>query len=308
MRSLKHITPVQNENTSDAANLADSGVRAIPPDAREALKAIKAIEAARAKERSKTANEPKAEEAGKTYQLSVGPSTHAVCPKMLEAHMWLVHRVVAPIARRVPANVQRDDLLAAGFFGLVDSLRRNGGDNGITFEWYARMRIRGAVLDELRAQDWLSRRARDAVNAGANDPDAENEGVMWVGFDELSDAEEREHLASYHLDPEAVYEAKETMRHLAVALDKLSERERTVVAMYYYESATFKKIAEKINVSETRAFQIHARALDRLKNVLLGKRSSRPTLREVCLQPRNDLPSDDWNDNPPDTERDPEVA
>lgn len=320
MQSLKLIKPAQIENKSDAAILAESGVRRLSQETKDA---IKAIQEARAKQHIKTANDPQIAEEKKTVQPVVPLSTptpqdsqvaqtsetaQTVCPKMLERYMSLVPQVVAPIARRVPANVQRDDLLAAGLFGLVDSLRKNGSNPGVTFESYARMRIRGAVLDELRAQDWLSRRARDAINERADDPDAEREGVMLVGFDELSDAEEREHLVSYRLDPEAVYEAKETMRHLAAALDKLSERERTVVAMYYYESATFKKIAEKIEVSETRAFQIHARAIDRLKNVLLGKRSSRPTLREISLPTRNDAPTDDWSDSPPDIELGPAVA
>jgi RNA polymerase sigma factor FliA len=288
MPSLKHNTPISLEVSSDTAILAESGVRAIPPEAREALKAIAA---------ARTNGRANSEKSDETYQAPVGPSTQDVCPKMLEAHVALVHQVVAPIARRVPANVQRDDLLAAGFFGLVDSLRKNGGDNGITFEWYARMRIRGAVLDELRAQDWLSRRARDAVNALADRENAECESVLWVGFDELSDAEEAEFLSSYHLDPEAVYEAKETMLQLAAALDKLSERERVVVNMHYAKQETFKAIAFKLGVSETRAFQIHARALDRLKNMLSGKRSSRPSMREVCLDHlASDGARDDWND------------
>lgn len=299
MQSLKQITPSKNEDPSDAAILAESGVRTIPQAARDALKAI---EATRAKQQSKS------EEAEKTYQQSVGPSTEPVCPKMLKAYMPLVHQVVAPIARRVPANVERDDLLAAGRFGLVDSLRRNGGDSGITFEWYARMRIRGAVLDELRAQDCLSRRARDAVNAANDASDAENESVTWVGFDELSAAEELEYLACFRLGPEGFYEAKEIMCNLVTALDKLSERERTVVAMHYWEAATFKKIAETLKISETRAFQLHARALERLRNVLVGKRGSRPTIREVTQQTSCDSSSNDWDDSPTEAESSANVA
>lgn len=299
MQSLKQTTPKKNEASSDTATVAESGVHTIPPGAREALKAI---EAARANGQSK------AEDAGKPYSRSVGPSTEPVCPKMLKAHIPLVHQVVAPIARRVPANVERDDLIAAGLFGLVDSLRRNGGDSGITFEWYARMRIRGAVLDELRAQDCLSRRARDAVNAANDGPDAEHESVTWVGFDELSANEELEYLASVRLGPEGFYEAKEIMCQLAVALDKLTERERTVVAMHYWDSATFKKIAETLKISETRAFQLHSRAMERLRSVLVGKRSSRPTLRETCSLPSNNIASDDWDDSPIETDSASSVA
>lgn len=299
MQSRKQKMPPKTEGSSDAARLAESGVRAIPPEAKEALRRI---EAARAIQQSKT------DETEEACPRSVGPSTEPVCPKMLKAYMPLVHQVVAPIARRVPANVERDDLLAAGRFGLVDSLRRNGGDGGITFEWYARMRIRGAVLDELRAQDCLSRRARDAINAANDAQDAEHESVTWVGFDELSATEEVEYLSCFGHGPDSSYEAKESMCQLLTALDKLSERERTVVAMHYWKSATFKKIAETLKISETRAFQLHVRALERLRNSLSGKRGSRPSMREVCQQTNCDSPADDWDDSPTDTEATPSVA
>src|ERR1700760_2403351 len=75
--------------------------------------------------------------------------------------MPLVHHVVATMLPRLPPNVLRDDLVAAGTFGLLDALRRqSAGERGVEFTWYARVRIRGAILDELRTQDWLSRRAR----------------------------------------------------------------------------------------------------------------------------------------------------
>src|SRR6185295_4970526 len=97
-------------------------------------------------------------------------------------HMPLVRQVVARFLRRLPANVLRDDLIAAGVFGLVDSLRKNGGDQGAAFESYARIRIRGAILDELRAQDWLPRRARWAMRDGTT----EDVPVAVIGLDDLS--------------------------------------------------------------------------------------------------------------------------
>jgi RNA polymerase sigma factor for flagellar operon FliA len=77
-------------------------------------------------------------------------------------YMPLVHQVVARLLRRLPPNVQREDLIAAGSYGLVDALRKSP-DRGPAFEWYARIRIRGAAVDELRSQDWLTRRARTRV-------------------------------------------------------------------------------------------------------------------------------------------------
>jgi len=77
----------------------------------------------------------------------------------LTLYMPLVHQVVCRVLRKLPPNVLRDDLVAAGAFGLIDALRKSP-ERGPAFDWYARIRIRGAVVDELRSQDWLTRRAR----------------------------------------------------------------------------------------------------------------------------------------------------
>lgn len=303
MQSCKNPELVQEETAVDAASLAESGVRAIPPEAREVLKALRALEAKRPKPNtpikleSQVKVEPPITPIEQPQSCPVRTVRYEVCPKMLAAHMTLVHQVVAPIARRVPANVQRDDLLAAGVFGLADSLRKNGGDGGTTFEWYARTRIRGAVLDELRAQDWLKRRARDAVNA-ANEGEAET--VLFVGFDELTTIEEEEYLASVETNPAAAYETKEIGQLLARALDKLPERERQVIGMYYFEDAKYKDIGAKLGVSEPRVFQLHARALGRLKESFRPKRSYRNVLQEVRrngVEPASSTDSpDDWLD------------
>src|SRR5262245_16717640 len=76
--------------------------------------------------------------------------------------MPLVHHVTGQFLKKLPPNVLRDDLVAAGTFGLIDALRKAGARK-MAFDWYVRIRIRGAILDELRAQDWLSRRARTRV-------------------------------------------------------------------------------------------------------------------------------------------------
>jgi RNA polymerase sigma factor FliA len=297
MQPLKKPAPFRNEPTSGAGPLDESGVHTIPQGAREAVAAA----------RAKRGMQPMLQDAADLYRRPVRASTHEVCPKMLEAHLSLVHQVVAPIARRVPASVLRDDLLAAGIYGLVDSLRKNGGDGGSTFEWYARMRIRGAVLDELRAQDWLTRRARDAVNASAQQEQPDVEPVTFVGLDELSTIDEQEFLASSDHDPAATYEAKEMYQLLAHGLDKLPERERKVVGMHYFEEARFKDIGAELGISETRAWQLHARAIGRLKSVLVEQRACRATMRDVCrsiIEP--EASRDGWtnafpmNDPPPD--------
>lgn len=263
MPPLKKLALHRNDTRSSAGALEESGVHTIPPEARKVINAKLA----------KASQDGAASDIA--YRRPVRGSTHEVCPKMLEAHLPLVHKVVAPIARKVPANVLRDDLLAAGVSGLVDSIKKNGGDGGNTFEWYARTRIRGAVLDELRAQDWLTRRARDAVNAASLRDETDTEGVVFVGLDELSVTEEQDYLASAAPDPESLYEVMETRRSVARALDKLSERERKVIGMYYYEDKKFREIGAELDVCEPRVSQLHARALEKLKNNLVEKRFHR---------------------------------
>ena len=143
----------------------------------------------------------------------------------MDAYLPLVRRVVRQLARRLPANVQRDDLIAAGIFGLVDSLRRNGGDGGAAFDWYARTRIRGAIFDELRAQDWLSRRARAARG------EAE---ASFVSFEDVAatTTSPASPAATTRRRPSS---PRSQSRALARALERLPERERTVVARYYFE-------------------------------------------------------------------------
>lgn len=189
----------------------------------------------------------------------------AVCPKLLQAYLPLVHQVVAQLARRLPANVLRDDLVAAGVVGLLDSLRRNGGDAGVAFEWYARTRIRGAVMDELRAQDWLTRRARAAVAKATREDATESRAAALVSLHELSPVEESDHLVAPGADPATTFEARDDYRVLALAMEQLPERERFIVGKHYFDGMKFKDIGAELKVSEPRVSQLHARALGRLR-------------------------------------------
>ncbi len=179
-------------------------------------------------------------------------------------HMLLVKQVVARFLRRLPANVLRDDLLAAGVFGLIDSLRKNGGDQGPTFEAYARIRIRGAILDELRTQDWLSRRARwavsDKVEAGEGAP------MALIGLD---DVDANSALVDEEADDaEAQMVSEEDMKHLRDAVERLPPREATIVRMHYFHGARFKEIGAALGVSEPRISQLHTRAMGQLRKIL----------------------------------------
>lgn len=179
----------------------------------------------------------------------------------IDAYLPLVRRVVQKVARRLPACVQRDDLLAAGVCGLVDSLRRNGGDGGATFAWYARVRIRGAIFDELRAQDWLSRRDRD--RQGTTEGEAP---TCFVSVDDVANDDEGA-LAGGD-DPSALVEASSQRRALDLALAQLPERERLIVGRYYLDGALLREIGAELGLSEPRISQILTRALGRLRAIL----------------------------------------
>lgn len=271
MQSSNKAPPTNDELESSSTELTDSGVRFISHADRAALVAAEAAKA-------------KAESA-------------KVCPKILAAHLPLVHKIIGPIARRVPANVQHDDLLVAGISGLADSLRKNGGDSGATFKSYARTRIRGAILDELRAQDSLSRRARDAVNASQVSEIDKPDDVTVVGLDELLRDEEEEFCRSGSKNPEELYAHKEVLELLRNDVELLSQREQFVIKMYYGDERTFRDIGIMLGISETRAFQIHTRALDQLRCQLLG-RPRKPQQQHVCQKVPMFAPGqDDWDDD-----------
>jgi RNA polymerase sigma factor for flagellar operon FliA len=166
--------------------------------------------------------------------------------------------MVRRVARRLPANVARDDLLAAGMCGLVDSFRRNGGDGGATFAGYARIRIRGAIFDELRAQDWLPRRERERLEATET-------STSFVSFEDGSVTEAELALTE---DPGTLAEASAERRALREALAQLPERERLIVARYYFDGARLKDISAELGVSEPRISQILSRALLRLRGLM----------------------------------------
>lgn len=91
---------------------------------------------------------------------AVGARAEQLSSQEIREYMPMVHHMVSRLLGKIPVNVLREDLLAAGAFGLVTSMLRDGPERSPTFEWYARIRIRGAIMDELRNQDWLTRRAR----------------------------------------------------------------------------------------------------------------------------------------------------
>ena len=194
-------------------------------------------------------------------------------------HLPLVERIVAHFMRRLPRSVQRDDLMAAGTLGLFHALRSSAHTCPEMFAAYARIRIRGSIVDELRRHDWSPRRRKDphangskmatvtSIAPGANHslPPARPR-VAVVGFDDLpagSTAGLAEDCAS-PLENVLERRAHEAL-HTAVA--ELPEREREIVRMRYFQGMPSKAIAEALGLSEARISQLHARATSRLNGL-----------------------------------------
>jgi len=178
----------------------------------------------------------------------------------------LVRKIAGGFQRKLPRNVLREDLIAAGMSGLWDAIRRHPDGPSESFEWYVRVRIRGAILDELRAQDWLPRRARAAAEA-ASGTDAYVPPPAVVRFDDVSEWEQNRCLADAS-SSEAAVAAKFAQETLAKAVEQLPERERHIVSQHYFRGVKFKDLGVELGVSEPRISQLHSRAIQRLKVII----------------------------------------
>ncbi len=218
-------------------------------------------------------------------------------------HLPLVHSVVERIAVHLPPTVDRDDLFQAGVIGLIDALHRFDPGRDNAFSTYAVMRIRGQVMDELRARDWVSRGARERARAyhqavdtlsqrlGRLPQDDELAAHLGIPQQELLDLERESQLAvQVSLDAPTGEEgdlgtvvakrddeAADPSRHLvsddrkrlvASVLRTLTEQERLVVKMYYFEGMLMKEIAAVLGVTESRVCQIHSRVMATLRTRL----------------------------------------
>ena len=216
-------------------------------------------------------------------------AAHTPTAQEISEHMPLVQRIVAHFMRRLPRSVQREDLISAGTLGLFHALRSSAHTCPEMFASYARIRIRGSIVDELRRHDWSPRRRKDP-NANSLSPGASNvtsiipdaltslppngvnaapprPRVSVVGFDDLpagSTAGLAEDAAS-PLDDVVARRENEAL-HRAVAA--LPEREREIIQMRYFQGLPSKAIAQAMGLSEARISQLHARATSRLRELL----------------------------------------
>jgi RNA polymerase sigma factor for flagellar operon FliA len=179
-------------------------------------------------------------------------------------YLPLVRQIVATTLRRSPPNVTRGELMSAGMFGLFDALRKGGANRSEAFTAYARIRIRGAVVDELRASDPLTRSMRRRAT------EAEATGIGWRTTVVSIDATPETGVEDTRDDasPADQLDNKRRSAELAKAMSALPPRERLVVDRYYLQDVPLTLVARELNVTLGRASQLRASGILRLQSML----------------------------------------
>ena len=215
---------------------------------------------------------------------------------LVEKHAILVKRIASHLVARLPETVEIEDLIQVGLMALLEAARNYSETRGAKFETFASIRIRGAMLDEVRNQNWaprsyfrkrreLSRAIRAVENRVGRPPEAreiaEELGVSIEEYNKLladtsagplfslddhsEQSSRREPEARSEVDPRLSLESEEFQESIAQCITRLPDREATVLALYYQEELHLKEIGEVLGVTESRVCQIHRQALARLR-------------------------------------------
>ncbi len=187
--------------------------------------------------------------------------------RLLKRHTPMVKKIVGGILRRVPGHILVDDLIAAGLGGLWDAIRRCGDLPDEHFQRYAGVRIRGAVYDELRAQDWLPRRMRAAVTQRTQNDEKPKVGVVF--FDDLGEGDQSQLTdGEPALNGEDFLAAKAFGERLVAALEQLPARERRIILGHHLQGLKLRDLGAELKVTDARVSQLHGRAMKRLKAMM----------------------------------------
>ena len=229
--------------------------------------------------------------------------------KLIVQYIYLTRYVIGRIKVNLPPSFSYEDIASYGVEGLIDAVEKYSPERGAKFETYALMRIRGAIIDKIRANDWLPRTIRKKIKevkdtistlkAELNRMPTSAEigerlGIEKEKVDEILAQEtsidslyDKKNLGDESVEiidtiedvkserPEEAAEKKDAKKELEKALKRLPERERMLLVFYYHENMTLKEIGEAINVSESRVCQLHAQAIMKLRNILSASRQDR---------------------------------
>ncbi len=221
--------------------------------------------------------------------------------KIILEYAPLVKTVAGRLSMYLGYNVEYDDLVSYGIFGLIDAIDKFDAMKEVKFETYASLRIRGAILDQIRKMDWIPRTIRqkqkqiDSVirqieaETGKSASDEEIAQKLGITEEEFADWQSQmkitglvslneyieqgsdvsqdsgQHTSARFVSPEENVEKQELTKVLGEALELLTEKENKVITLYYYEDLTLKEISNVLEVSESRVSQLHTRALQKMK-------------------------------------------
>lgn len=236
-------------------------------------------------------------------------SNKSVRDTLIVQYIYLIRYVVGRVKVTLPATISIEDIAGYGVEGLINAVERYSPQKNTRFETYALIRIRGAILDRIRAQDFLPRSVRKKIKdikaaqeqlkqelgrmptttEVANYLDMEPEKVsqllsedttMTSLYDKRGNTEDSVAIIDTiqdenKLNPQEKAEEQNVKQELEKALRRLPERERIIMVLYYQENMTLKEIGATINMSESRVCQIHAQAIMKLKNILSANRTTR---------------------------------
>ena len=223
--------------------------------------------------------------------------------KLIEDYLPLVKMVAGRLGMHFPNHVDREDFINNGIFGLVQAIERFDAEKGVKFETFATLRIRGAMLDAIRAQDWLPvsvrqkarqvqavvQKLEDEFGRAASDEEiaaalgiatgelqqllGQIQAATLVPLEEFTTTEQADGARGAG-SPLAAVETEAVRKTLGDAIDTLPEKERLVVSLYYYDELTLKEISLLMNLSEARISQLHTKAILRLRGGLDRHRQS----------------------------------
>jgi len=243
------------------------------------------------------------EELWELYRKSQDPKIRDMFVKQ---YAPLVKYVAGKVAVGMPHNVDFDDLVGFGVFGLIDAINKFDPNKHVKFKTYAVTRIRGAIFDELRSIDWVPRSVRQksreieetihhleaslgrsatdqeiAKELGMNENEFQKTMMKISGTSILSlndvwyTSDENDHISIVDsiesprsLNPDNIVEKEEIKRVIVQAINELPEKEKKVLVLYYYEDLTLKEIGKVLEVTESRISQLHTKAILRLRSKL----------------------------------------
>lgn len=243
------------------------------------------------------------EELWREYKKSKDKS---IREKFIQQYAPLVKYVAGKVAVGMPYNIEFDDLVSFGVFGLLDAIEKYDPDKMVKFKTYAVTRIRGAIYDELRSIDWVPRSVRqkskeveeaihfveNKLGRAATDEEIANELHMdlrefynimtklsgssilslndvWYTGDENDKISIGDTLESHaSLSPEVIIEKDEIKQIIINAISTMPEKEKKVIVLYYYEDLTLKEIGQVLDITESRVSQLHTKAIMRLRSKL----------------------------------------